>query len=326
MLKEARKLATETWREWNDDQAMQWGAAVSFYAALALAPLLVTVFAVVALLFEDEAVRRRLVEFVGEQVGEEGAETAANILADRGGGLFAGVSSAVFSLIGATAVFGQLQNALNQLWQVRARGSIRRLLKTRLLGLAMVLVVGALFLGTLTLQSLITALFDWGTLVRALNVAGSLALFTLLFTAVYKILPDVDIRWRDVWVGGAVTAVLFTIGQFGVGLYLGRATVGSSYGAAGAFVAVLVWMYYSSLVFFFGAEFTQVWARRHGRRIQPTRGARRVEKRLVEQDEAGSGGVGERGDEGGRRGRGDIGTEGNEPGADGPPERDRRVA
>ena len=289
ILSEARDLVVETWHEWNEDDAMQWGAAVSYYAALSLAPLLVTVVALAGLAFETGALRGRLVDQLGQWIGEDGASMAQQVLITQQGQAFAGVTSGVLALVGATAVFGQLQKALNQLWDVRGEGGIRRMLKTRLLGFAMIFCFGLLFLSALAMQAVLAALPEWGPSGRLFNFGGSVALFTLLFAAVYQILPDVDIRWRDVWVGAAVTAVLFSLGQLAVGLYLGRSSVGSSYGAAGSLVAVLVWLYYSSLVAFFGAEFTQVWARHRGQRIRPIRGAYRIETRRVEREVEGKG-------------------------------------
>ena len=281
LIEEAKALVTETWRGWNDDDAMQWSAALSFYAALALAPLLVTLLALAGTIFDQQVVQQRLLAVLAQQVGPQAAELARSIVYDQEGGVLAGAWSGLLVLAGATAVFGQLQKALNEVWQVRAGGGIRRMLQQRLLGMAMVLVIGLLFLGALALQALVTALPDWAPLSLTANLGASAVLFTLLSAAVYQILPDADIRWRDVWIGAAVTAVLFSLGQLALGIYLGRSSVGSSYGAAGSLVAVLLWLYYSGMAFFFGAEFTQVWARRRGRRITPTRGAHRVETRKV---------------------------------------------
>lgn len=318
ILGEVKALAVETFREWRDDDAMQWGAALSYYAALALAPLLVTLLALSGILLDEDAAQREILDFVSRRVGEQGETVARTILDGREGGLFAGVSSGVLLLVGATGVFAQLQKALNELWGVAVAGSIRRFLLSRVMGFLMVLGIGVLILAGLALQAVVAALPTVGGLDRLLNIGGSTALFTVVFAAVYKVLPDVDIRWTDVWVGAAVTATLFTMGQFLVGLYLGRSSVGSSYGAAGSLVAVLVWLYYSAHVFFFGAEFTQVWSRRHGRRICPVPGAKRVHTRKVAPGEA-DGGAAVTGTDDARRPGSEEGRKG------GPPPRRRGV-
>ena len=272
-LRAVRALLVETFREWREDDAMQSGAALAYYAALALAPLLVTLLALSGLLIGEEAARIRLVEFFARWAGTQGEEVARQILRSREGGVFAGLSSGVLLIVGATGVFAQLQKALNHLWDVEPVGGLGSFLVDRLLGFAMVLVTGAFLLAGLALQAVLAALPSPGALERPLTLAGSTILFTALFAAIYRVLPDVDVAWRDVGVGAAVTAALFTAGQIPLGLYLGRSSVGSAYGAVGSLVAVLVWLYYSALVFFFGAEFTQVWARRHGRGMHPVAGA-----------------------------------------------------
>ncbi|MBW3535189.1 MAG: YihY/virulence factor BrkB family protein [Gemmatimonadetes bacterium] len=163
-------------------------------------------------------------------------------------------------------------------------GGLKRLIRGRIIGFLLVLGLGVLLLVALVLQAMLSALAS-GTWISVLNQVGSVLLFTLVFGALYRTLPDVRIGWREVWLGAAATAILFTLGQFLVGLYLGRSSVGSRYGTAGTLVAFLVWLYYSAAVFFFGAELTQVGARRYGKGLEPEEGARRVRQVAVVPDE-----------------------------------------
>lgn len=275
--------------DWVEDKATQQGAALAFYSVLSIAPLLIISLSVAAMVFDEQAARGQLVSEMGGLVGSEGAEAAETMLdsADQPEqGTFAAVVGIVMLLFGASGVFGQLQDSLNTIWEVRPKpgGGMWQLIRSRFLSMGMVLGTGFLLLVSLVLSSAISGLGSYlqdrwpgmETLWHVLNFAVTMAVVTLLFALIFKYLPDAQIAWSDVWVGAILTAVLFAVGKLLIGLYLGKASVGSAYGAAGSLVVLLLWIYYSSLILFFGAELTQVYARRFGSRIVPKEGAERV--------------------------------------------------
>jgi membrane protein len=226
-------------------------------------------------------------------VGKAGVEqinTMVNAANKQGRGIWATAIGVVVLLVGATGVVAQLQATLNRVWDVKAdprRGGIMRLVRKRLLSFAMILGVGFLLAVSLVLTTVLSAIGermrDWlpsgvsGGLLFSLDVGASLIVFALLFAAMFKWLPDAKVRWRDVALGAIVTSALFIAGKFLLGFYLGRQDT-SAYGPAAALVLILIWVYYSAMILFFGAEFTQVWARRHGARIEPAEGAVRIEQ------------------------------------------------
>lgn len=267
-------LIKETVLGWWDDKAPRLGAALAYYTSLSLAPLLVLAIGVAGLVFGDEAAQGQLVSQMEDMVGPEGAQMIETLVAkarEPSTSILATVLGLFTLLIGATGVFGQLQEALNDIFGVeqKASGGVVQLLKDRFLSLAMVLGVGFLLLVSLILSAILAALTKWvGGAIPQLagamqfgNLAVSLIVVTLLFAMIFKWLPDVELRWRDVWLGAAVTAVLFTIGKFAIGMYLGRTSIGSAYGAAGSFVVLLIWVYYSAQILFLGAEFVKVYVR-----------------------------------------------------------------
>ena len=266
-------------KEWQEDHCLRLGAAIAFYTLLALAPLLVVTIALVALFLGDEMAQSEVMARVEALLGPDTAATVRSMVErasqPRSGLLATGIGLAM-SALGASGLFGQLQQALNEIWDVpprRGRGW-RGMLKDRASAFAMLLLVGFLLLVSLgagaaltALSSRIADLFPGAFLVtRIVDVAVSLLLSALLFGVLFKVLPDTKLRWSDVVVGAFVTAALFAVGRLAIAWYLGRATGTSVYGAAGSLVALLLWIYYSSQLLFFGAEFTQVWARRHGSR------------------------------------------------------------
>lgn len=273
--------------DWVEDKATQQGAALAFYSVLSIAPLLI--ISVAAMVFDEQAARGHLVSEMGGLVGSEGAEAAETMLdsADQPEqSTFAAVVGIVMLLFGASGVFGQLQDSLNTIWEVRPKpgGGVWQLIRSRFLSMGMVLGTGFLLLVSLVLSSAISGLGTYlqdrwpgmETLWHVLNFLVTMGVVTLLFALIFKYLPDAKIAWSDVWVGAILTAVLFAVGKLLIGLYLGKASVGSAYGAAGSLVVLLLWIYYSSLILFFGAELTQVYARRFGSRIMPKEGAERV--------------------------------------------------
>jgi membrane protein len=275
------QIVARAFQQWRQDRAPSLAAALSFYTVVSLAPLVTMSLSFAALFYGDEALRGELVSEVERYVGPAGAEVIQSILANarlRGSGPAAWISI-VMLLVGASAGFAQLQAALNAVWNVAPKPDLPfwRTLSVRLLSMALVLVVGLLLLvftatGAL-LAGIVRLVGGPGSSTEALwQAADSLlgiAVTTALFAAMFKFLPDAIIRWRDVWVGALITAVLFNAGRLAIGLYLGHSAAGSAYGAAGSLVAVLLWIYYSSLILLLGAEFTQVYARRFGLRIRP---------------------------------------------------------
>ncbi|NEP17968.1 MAG: YihY/virulence factor BrkB family protein [Leptolyngbya sp. SIO4C1] len=284
-VKRIWRLLKETFQEWNEDKASRLAAALAYYTVFSLAPLLVIVIAIAGFFFDQAAVREQLTQQIQSLIGPEGAELATTTLenASRPGdntSLIASIISIVLLLVGATGVFSQLQEALNTVWDVEARpnNAAEGFVKKRLLSFAMLLTIGFLLIVSLVISTALAALSTYLTtllpgadvLWQLLNLALSLAIITVMFALLYKYVPDVKIDWRDVWVGSFITAILFTIGKFVLGLYLGNSGFSSTYGAAGSVVIVLAWVYYSAQILFFGAEFTQVYARRYGSRIRPS--------------------------------------------------------
>lgn len=283
------RLLRQTFRDWSEDKAPQLGAALAFYTALSIAPLLVILLGVAAFFFGAEAASGRILDEMRSMVGEDGAEALAEMIAsaDRPTeGTLATVLSVITLLFGASGVFGQLQSAMNTIWEVEPKPGrgLWGLIRDRFLSLTMVL--GSAFL-LLTSMIVSAALAAMGTLLdrlpdslhwaaQGIHVGASLAVLTLMFAMMFKFLPDVKIGWRDVMLGAAVTAVLFTVGKFAIGMYLGHSAMASSYGVAGSFVVLLVWVYYSAQIFFFGAELTQAYANGFGSKIVPSENAEPV--------------------------------------------------
>jgi len=269
-------LVKETALEWWQGGSPRLGAALAYYTVFSIAPLLVVSIAIAGLVFDEEAARGQIVGQLGGLLGPQGASAIETMVekASLREGASIGASLLAFGtiLLGASGAFGQLQAALNEIWDVtpKSEGGVWRAVRRRLLSFGMVLVIGFLLLVSLVVAAGVAALDGlvgarseaWQPLLAALHLVVSMGLATLLFAAIFKLLPDRDIRWRHVWIGALVTALLFEVGKWAIGLYLGNASVGSMYGAAGSLVVVLVWVYYSAQILFLGAEFTQVWSRR----------------------------------------------------------------
>src|SRR5262245_2515589 len=279
-------LLKEVAREYWSNRPMELAAALSYYTLLSLAPLVLMTVALAGLLFDRVTVESRVVTEIGLLVGADGREVVQTVLRhtrdpEKGAASVAiGVAVLVF---GATTVFVQLQSSLNRIWKVddRARGNVVWvLLAERLRSLAMLLAIGFLLLVSLIVSAALAAFGDTAvgpaediaSMLGAINLLVSLAVVTLLFAAIFKVLPDAPVAWRDAWVGAIITAVLFSIGKGLIGLYLGRASIGSPYGAAGSLVVMTVWVFYASLIVFFGAELTYVRGRRRGAAPSPRDG------------------------------------------------------
>ena len=270
---------------WVDDAAPSMGAALAFYALLSLAPLILVVVSLAGLVVGRDEAQAALYEQIAAFMGEGSARAIESVVQASGTpreGAIATAIGMVMALLGASTVFGELRRDLDIVWRYKApkMGSLAKLVRARLKAFSMVLAGGLLLLASVVLTTWVAAMGEWlgaSTLVaRAIDFAVSFVVMTGLFAMVYKILPSARIDWSDVWAGAAVTAILFWIGKILIALYLSRAAVVSSFGAAGAIVAVVVWMYYSAQVFFLGAEFTRQYALRHGSHQGELQNQRRV--------------------------------------------------
>jgi membrane protein len=263
-------------QDWWEDHCLRLAASLAFYTALSLAPLILLIVGLVGLVLERQQVASQLAAQLESLMGPAGRELVTSILTTTTpqGGLWATVVGLGTLLIGATAVFGELQTTMNLIWEVQPAptggvwAGIWALLKGRLFSLALVFSLAFLLLVSLVISAALAAaaaLFqgpEQALLSRLLELMVSLLILTLMFALLFTYVPDAQIRWRDVWLGGFITAVFFTLGKTAIGYYLGQASVGSAYGAAGSMVVLLVWVYYSALIVFFGAEFTHAWATR----------------------------------------------------------------
>lgn len=289
-------LLKETVGAWSEHRALRLGAALAFYTIFSIAPLFLIVLAIAGFSFGEEAARRQLFDQLNGLVGQQGGEAIQAVVASADkpkAGAWATVVAVFTLFIGATGVFVQLQDALNTIWQVRrepGRG-FRRFLKDRLLSFAMVLVIGFLLLVSLVISAGLAALGKFmsglvpaqAIVWQVLNFLISLGLIGLLFAMIFKVLPDVKIAWREVWMGALLSAILFNLGKFALGLYLGRSSVTSAYGAAGSLVIILLWVYYASQTLFLGAEFTRAYAKRFGRPFKAASGAEFVTVKEVKE-------------------------------------------
>jgi membrane protein len=273
-------MLKQTVAEFNNDNAFRLGAALAFYTALSISPLLLLVIALAGLIFGGDAARDEVHRQLDATLGEEQAQTVKGLLKggdSKAGGWIATLVGVGTLLVGATGVFAQLQDSLNTVWAVKGQqttGGFWRAVKDRLLSFSMVAGMAFLVLVSMLLNAALSAIEKYiqGDQVNWLFKAGNWGLSLLLtfamFAMIFKVLPHVRIKWSDVWVGAALTTVLFVIGKSLIGLYLGKVAPGSSFGAAGSFVVLLLWIYYSSLILLFGAEFTQVYATRAGSATQ----------------------------------------------------------
>jgi len=287
------QLIKETLREWQEDGASNIAASLAYYAIFSLSPLLILIALMAGILLDREQINEELFDDIESTVGVEAADTLRDIMEnnDQRTELSGGIAGTVVWLSvmvwGASGLFAQLQNALNKIWEVKAMPGRSPLVffKNRFLSLILVALAGVLLIGTMLINTGMnyiivnfTEAAEVAYLIRPLQFIVTMSMLTLLFAMVYKILPDVIISWKDVWVGAGFTAFLFFIGQFVVGLYLSNTNPGSVFGAAGSLTVILVWIYYSAQILLFGAEFTEVWARHHGAYIRPDEDAVWVNK------------------------------------------------
>src|SRR5712672_2201001 len=290
-------LLKQTFQEWLQDKAPQLGAALAYYTVFSLAPLILVLLAIIGVVFRDDPAGAwskmtqqmsyfldpsalEVVQSIAQKASQPGKSTIATII---------GVALALF---GASGVFGQLQDALNTIWGVKAKPGrgIWGFLRNRFLSFAMVGGICFLLLVSLAIEALLKGFSHYvqsllpGGMVIALAVylVFDFTVVVLLFAMIFKFLPDVKIQWRDVWIGAVLTAILFGIGKWLLGFYLGSGAAGSAYGPTSSLITVLLWVYYSSQILLFGAEFTQVYADRAGREVKPAEYAVRVEQKEVE--------------------------------------------
>lgn len=284
-LRQLGRLAQRSLAGWVADGASSMGAAIAYYTLLSIAPLLLIVLTVAGLVFGQEAARGALMNQLRELVGPSGAEAVQSVLSsssDLGSGALSIGAGAVMLFIGATTVFAELQSDLDRIWKAPPpEGSgLWKLLRARLVSFGVIVGVGFLLIVSLVASAVISAIGSiWdarlaGTelVLQLLNFAVGFAVITALFALIYKLLPRVPISWSDVWIGAAVTSMLFSMGKLAIGLYIGKAAISSSFGAAGALVVVTVWVYYAAQVFLLGAEFTYQYALAHGSRATPESG------------------------------------------------------
>jgi len=269
-------LLKEAFHDWRADEAPRLGAALAYYTLFAIAPLLVIAIAVAGLAFGRGAAQGRIVAEFSGVVGQSGAEAVTALIENSrkpSTGIVATILGGGTLLLGASGAFLELKDALNRVWDVRApRGGLWGFIRGRLAAFALVLAVGFLLLASLVVSAVLSAagavlgsyVSHPVALLQIANAAISLIVITILFALIFKVLPDTSIAWGDVWMGAAMTAGFFTVGKFGIGFYLGRSGLTSAYGAAGAVVVLIVWVYYLAQIFYLGAEFTQAYARAHG--------------------------------------------------------------
>jgi membrane protein len=277
LLRNFWPLIKQTYKEWDRHQAPKLGAALAYYTVLALAPLLMVVLAVIGLALGKQAARGEIIGQLQSMLGHEGAQAIQTVITNANKpatGIVATVLGLITLFVGASGVFAELKDSLNRIWDIAPKepGSFLGEIRSRFLSFGMVLAIGFLLLVSLVVSAGIAAVgkFAGGLMplppfvLEVVNFVVSLAFITVLFALIYRFLPDEQVAWADVGLGAVVTSLLFTTGKFLIGMYLGKAGVGSAYGAAGSLVIVLVWVYYSAQIFFFGAEFTHVYAVERG--------------------------------------------------------------
>ena len=279
-IKQLWILIRKSVTSWIDDYASSMGAALAYYTLFSIAPLLLIVISIAGFFYGEDAARGAIFSELSGLIGNEGASAVQGLLKSvnkPAATILATLVGLVTLLVGATTVFGELQDALNRIWRAPAledKGGLWSLLRRRVLAFGMILGIGFLLIVSLVLGAALAAIgkwmgpafVGWETLLQLINFVIGFATITVLFAMIYKIMPRVHIAWRDVWLGSVVTALLFSIGKFLIGLYIGKTSVASGFGAAGSLVVLLVWIYYSTQIFLLGAEFTWVYANLHGSR------------------------------------------------------------
>jgi membrane protein len=275
-------LLKDTVSAWSNDKVPRHGAALAYYTVFSIVPLLVVIIAIIGLIFGREATEGYILDQIAAVIGPQSAEALKEMLqraTEPSTGIVATVTATATLLLGASGVFGQLQDSLNSIWGVQPKEGrgFWGMIKDRFISMTALLGTAFLLLISLVISAGLAALGEWfggwlpgpEVMLHLLEFLLSYALITGLFAMMFKLLPDARVAWNDVWIGAGITALLFTVGKFALGLYLGKSDIGSAYGAAGSLVILLVWVYYSAQIFLFGAEFTQIYAKAGGRQIAP---------------------------------------------------------
>jgi len=277
-------MLKQTFQKWNEHDPFRQGAVIAYYAIFSLPALLVIIIAVAGFVFGREAVTGQLSTQIGQLMGQDTAKQIQDMIASASiskRSIWATILALVTLLLGATGVFAQLQKSLNFIWEVKAEPKKQWLgyLQSRLLSFGMVLSLGFLLIISLVITTLIALVGDWLKahlpeialiLLQFLNFIFSFGVITVFFAVMFKFLPDAKIRWKDVWLGAIITSLLFSIGRFALGFYFGKVNPGSTYGAAGSVILIMLWVFYSCMIFFFGAEFTRQYAEYRGKTVQPS--------------------------------------------------------
>lgn len=287
-FKKVISLTKETFQDWLKDEPFDLSAMVAYYAIFSLPALLIIITSIASAVLGKEAVDGKISGEIGNMIGPDAASGIQEMIANAhtgGNSVMATIIGVVTLLFGSTGVFIALQKSLNRVWEITPdpkKGGFKALLMDRATSFGIILAIGFLLLISLVLTAMLTALSDWiqarfpdilVIILHIINFVLSFGVITVMFAVLFKYLPDVKIEWRSVWIGAAVTAFLFVLGKFGIGFYFGKANPGDTYGAAGSVILILLWVSYSCLIMFFGAEFTQVYARHQGYSIEPNEGA-----------------------------------------------------
>ncbi|HEX7862490.1 MAG TPA: YihY/virulence factor BrkB family protein [Verrucomicrobiae bacterium] len=291
------KLLKTAATDWMDDKAPRLGAALAFYTIFSLAPLMTIVVTVASLWYQDNA-SQQVFSQMASVVGQENAKDLEEMLMQKGekkSGMFAGIGAAVMLLVGATGVFVQLQDSLNEIWEVKPKPGqgIWGFIRHRLLSFAMLAGIAFILLASLLLSAGLSAAGKYfshmiggmGPVFQVIHLVATFGVLTLLFALMFKYVPDAKVAWKDVWFGALVTAALFVVGKFALGMYLGKSSIVSTYAAAGALLLVLLWVYYTSQIVFFGAELTQARAVHFGRGVQPAPHAEKDEAKALQAEQ-----------------------------------------
>lgn len=302
-------LFSKTWyllknsiSEFNDDNAIKLSASLSYYTIFAIPPLMIIIITLCGFIFGKDAVTGELYGQINELVGNDAAIQIQNAIKNvelSDSNAFAAVFGGIMLLIGASGVFAEIQSSINFIWGLKAKPDkgLKKFIQNRLMSFSMIVSVGFLLLVSLLVNSVMDLLsaklksyFQEGTIYifYVLNMLLVFVIITLLFTIIFRTLPDGKIRWKDAFIGSSFTAVLFMIGKFAIGLYLGNSTVASVYGAAGSIIIILVWVYYSAIILYFGAEFTKVYAKAFGGSISPNEYSVEIQKEIFEITDAGT--------------------------------------
>ncbi len=282
------KILKESASAWLDDNVMRLSAALSLYAILSLAPMLVVSLKIIAIFWRDKAsAQSTFMNQITQLTGSSAADAIRSIIekgSQPGKGVLATIISLAVLFFSASGVFGELQSSMNTIWGVKPRPhqGIWGFVRSRFLSMAMVLGIAFLLLVSMFVSTLMTTMAqsmagDSGWLYIVLEIGVSVVVITILFAAIFKFLPDVKVKWGEVWLGAGLTSLMFMVGKYALSLYFKYGTPTSAFGAAGSLVAVLLWVYYSAFILFFGAEFTKIWSIRHGNRVIPDARAERVD-------------------------------------------------